>query len=226
MSVFTKFYEAPKFNKTEILRYAGTKEASEQTSELLESCLNECSGVFSYKVCFSEERLIISDGTITAGSIKTDSKALLKNLDGCEKAVIFAATVGIGIDRLIFKYSSVSPSRALMFQAIGAERIESLCDMFSAEICEKYAAEGLYITARFSPGYGDFSVRAQKDFFKILDCPRKIGLSLNDSFIMSPTKSVTAVIGISEKAQKKANPCENCTLDGCAYKNRKQGETK
>ena len=221
MSVFTKFYEAPKFNKTEILRYAGTKEASEQTSELLESCLNECSGVFSYKVCFAEERLIISGGTISMGSIKTNSKALLKNLDGCEKAVIFAATVGLGIDRLIFKYSSVSPSRALMFQAIGAERIEALCDMFSAEICEKYAAEGLYITSRFSPGYGDFSVEAQKDFFGLLDCPRKIGLSLNESLIMTPTKSVTAVIGISEKAQKKSNSCEACTLDGCAYKKRK-----
>ena len=79
----------------------------------------------------------------------------------------------------------------MLFQAIGAERIEALADAFNNDIKEKYVT-----VPRFSAGYGDFSVYKQTDMFNVLDCGRKIGLTLNDSMMMSPTKSVTAIIGI------------------------------
>ena len=91
MSVFTKIYSAPEFNKSEILRYAGTKEASSATLSLLDECLCECVGVFSYKVCFSEETLKITGNTLNLGTVKTESASLKKTLDGCERAVLFAA---------------------------------------------------------------------------------------------------------------------------------------
>lgn len=52
---------------------------------------------------------------------------------------------------------------------------------------------------RFSAGYGDLPLEVQKDIFRVLDCPRKIGLTLNDSLLMSPTKSVTAIVGIEDE---------------------------
>ena len=110
--------------------------------------------------------------------------------------VLFGASIGIEIDRLIAKYSRVSPLKALVFQAIGAERIERLCDEFSRDIAKEKGLEGKTCRPRFSPGYGDLPIEMQREIFKVLDCQRKIGLTLNASMIMSPTKSVTAIIGV------------------------------
>ena len=94
------------------------------------------------------------------------------------------------------KYSKISPSKALMFQALGAERIESLCDTFCNDMNNEL---GVRLKPRFSAGYGDLPLEVQKDIFRVLDCPRKIGLTLNDSLLMSPTKSVTAIVGIEDE---------------------------
>ena len=192
MTVITRSYEAPPFDEKEILRYAQCKALNYSVYSLMTECINECRDVFSYNVCYVKVPVVQSGGDMALSFIKTKSEALLKNLNGCSEAIIFGATIGMGIDRLIAKYSRISPSKAMMFQAIGAERIESLCNSFNDEVKAEYESTN----PRFSPGYGDFSIETQKDIFKILDCPRKIGLSLNDSMIMSPSKSVTAIIGV------------------------------
>lgn len=192
--IAVKSYGAPEFCEGEILRYAGAKSADENLSVLISECINEAKDVFSYKVCYTELDVTVTETECNFGIFKVDSKHLAKNLAGCKRAILFAATVGIGIDRLIIKYGRLSPAKALIFQAIGAERIESLCDLFTADIVKEKN-----LCPRFSPGYGDLSIEVQKEIFKILDTTRKIGLSLNDSMLMSPTKSVTAFIGIDEE---------------------------
>ena len=57
----------------------------------------------------------------------------------------------------------------------------------------------MFFKPRFSPGYGDLSLEVQKEIFSLLDCPRKIGVSLGDSLLMTPSKSVTAIIGYGTK---------------------------
>ena len=126
------------------------------------------------------------------GFATVKSELVKKRLEGCSEIVLFAATVGIETDRLISRYSSVSPARAHMIQSIGAERIEALCDTFENIL----KADGIDLCPRFSAGYGDLPLELQRDIFKALDCPKNIGLTLNESLLMSPTKSVTAIIGI------------------------------
>ena len=191
-TVLIKNYKLPQFNKEEILRYAGCKEPTGDMEQLVDECIRECEGVFTYKVCYCEVNVKISEDEVDLLFMKTKSKSLIKNLAGCQKAVVFGATVGIGIDRLIAKYGRSSPAKAVILQAIGAERIESLCGLFNEEI------KGMYENThpRFSPGYGDLPVELQKDIFRLLDCPKNIGLSLNNSMMMSPSKSVTAIIGV------------------------------
>ena len=113
---------------------------------------------------------------------------------GCDSVIIFAATVGIGIDRLVHKYSKLSPAKALIFQSIGTERIEALCDVLTEDI----KSLGKDIRNRFSAGYGDLPLETQKEIFKLLSPQKNIGLTLGDSLLMSPTKSVTAFIGIEK----------------------------
>lgn len=196
--VCTRSYDAPVWNKKEILRYAGAKTSTPELDELLQECLGEVEKKLVYKVCYSEFPVVHDDPFLNLGFLRTQSEDLGKNLAGCESIVLFAATVGIEIDRLIARYASVSATKALLFQAIGAERIESLCDLFCDEMKMEKEQVGLQTRPRFSAGYGDFSLEAQRDIFAALDCSRKIGLSLNHSLLMSPSKSVTAIIGVGK----------------------------
>ena len=196
--VLTRTYSAPAFDKKEIFRYAGVRGGAPELDTLLQECLNEVESKLVYRVCYREFAVTHHDSYLDLGFIKTESMGLKKNLFCCESIVLFAATVGIEIDRLIARYATVSPTKSLLFQAIGAERIESLCDVFCREIAEEKAKLGFQTRPRFSAGYGDFPLEAQKEIFAVLDCSRKIGLTLNQSLLMSPSKSVTAIIGVGK----------------------------
>ena len=221
-TVFVKNYEGFSYNKKEILRYCGVKEENEEIAGLLKNCLNECENIFSYKVCYIEVPVKTENNTVDFGFAKTESAALYKNLAGCGRAVLFAATAGLGIDRLILKYSRVSAAKAVMFQAIGAERIEALCNGFCDDLQKRLEMQSLFLRPRFSPGYGDFSIEFQRNMFSVLDCNRKIGLSLNESMLMMPSKSVTAVIGISNSLCRRHDEnCLYCEIKNCNFRRSK-----
>ncbi len=200
-AVEVRAYSAPEYNLKEILHYAGVREVSDEMFALVRECLSETEGKLIYKVCYREFPVSHGKTAIDLGFAETSSKDLAKALDGCESMILFAATVGHGLDRLIARYSHVSPSKALIFQAIGTERIESLCNTFCREIAEEKERDGKICRPRFSPGYGDLPIELQEDIFRVLDCPRSIGLSLNASMLMSPSKSVTAMIGIKHRVE-------------------------
>ena len=69
--------------------------------------------------------------------------------------------------------------------------MDSIEDDIRAEL-----APGESLVARYSPGYADFPLAAQRELLALLDAPRKVGVSLTDSLLMVPSKSVSAVIGV------------------------------
>lgn len=199
-------FNEPLVDKKEILRYMGCKTPDENILSLLEECLTEAMPTLSYAVSYSVypikyKKDISSDG-------------LLKHISDSDEIIIFAATIGVGIDRLISKYSRISPTKAVIFQAIGTERIEALCDAFCDEMKKKYGC----ITNRFSPGYSDWDIKDQKLIISVTDATKNLGICLNDSFLMSPSKSVTAVVGIKNTETEEKNPCESCDNAGCIYR--------
>ena len=195
VSVLTKEYTPPPIDRREALRYAGARGADSATEALLEECITEAEGQLRYSCVYC----ILTKSELSQLLPYGGSELLSSRLAGCEGAMLLCATVGIGLDRLIAKYGSLSPARALMLQALGAERIEALCDLFCRDMGEELSMKGMSLTPRFSPGYGDLPLSAQKEIFAILNCPKMIGLTLNESLIMSPTKSVTAIIGIKNE---------------------------
>ena len=182
-------------SRREILRYAGAKAGEREIENLLDSCLKESQGHFSYRACYRILPVRVEGERCDFELFSVHSPKLSELLAGCEQLVIFAATVGLGIDKLVNKYSSSMPSRALMLQAVGTERVEALCDA----LCENLRLNFGEITPRFSPGYGDVSLSVQKDLLSALEAAKHIGVSLNDSFLMTPTKSVTAFVGLRGK---------------------------
>lgn len=211
-----KTYPPPPICEGQILRYAGCKAMDDAVRALMAACIEEVQDKLTYKVCYRELPLTISGDECDFGTFSLRSSNLATNLDGCERVVVFAATIGVDIDRLIAKYGRIAPSKALMMQAIGAERIEALCDAFCANIAAELQTG---LRPRFSPGYGDLPLATQKNVFAQLDCAIHIGLTLNDSLLMSPSKSVTAFIGLTDDDRTKSkSPCSTCDRQGCAFR--------
>ena len=194
--IHTQVFDPPPINFGEMLRYAGIARETSELKALAESVLQEAMEKFVYRVCWAEFPVVFSREKIDLGFAVTESKDLRKNLTGCEHVILFAATVGLEIDRLIRRYTAIDPARAVMLQALGVERVESLCDAFNEQVRAQQTAAGRSINSRYSPGYGDLPLELQKDVIAALDCTRKIGVTLGNNLLMSPSKSVTALIGI------------------------------
>ncbi len=182
-------------SKREILRYMQVGGDSEEAASLIERCADECAKIIRARACFAELSVsFVPNETdiLFVGDLRVESRDLSRNLSGCDKAIIFAATLGLELDRLAARYSAFSPAKALCVGAIGNERVEALCDIFCDGLRGKYKN----VRPRFSPGYGDLPLSLQKEIFTLLDCPKNIGAFLSDSMLMTPAKSVTAIVGV------------------------------
>lgn len=189
-----KSFDAPPVSRREILRYAQCSGCTDEaTLGIMEECIRECEALasFSYRVSYITLPIVSLDtksGSIDLEHMKITSRDLAKNLEGCDKTLIFAATIGPGIDRLIRKYAKLDPVRALFMQAAGAERVESLCNVFCTTFPEK-------LRPRFSPGFGDLPLSLQPEVLRLTNATKNLSITLDEGYLMSPTKSVTAFSG-------------------------------
>ena len=206
----------------EAVRYLGygKNPVDEATSRLVEKGFLELEKVSALRSVFRIfEMNRIDEEKVAIGTLQISSKSLARNLNHCEKAVLFGATLGTGVDRLIARTSLTDMANAVVLQACAAAMLEEFCDEKQFEIGEELEKEGLYLRPRFSPGYGDFDIGFQKSFMQMLDCAKAIGLTMTESFMMTPTKSVTAVIGASRiKERCPIAGCEVCDKKECIYR--------
>ena len=201
-------YENLDFNEKEILRYARCEGASEDSDmvRLMRECIDrlKCEQVCSYKLSYRVLPILEKkeDGTLDFGIIKYKSYDLYKCLKDCDMAVFLAGTIGHNLDRIIYTATRLSPAKSIFYQAIGAERIETMLDTFMEElpsiIGEDFGREKVRLRPRFSPGFGDLPIDIQAEFLRIVEAKKRLGIALNDSMLMSPSKSVTAIVGIYE----------------------------
>lgn len=206
----------------EVVRYLGygKNNPDNQVLKKIEDCICEMKEKLSLRACYERLSLCSNDcGKLSFGNIKTDSQSLRKNLSGCDEIVVFAATIGVGADRIIQRNSVTSPSSAVVAQAVGTAFVEKWCDVLCDRIERREKEEGRFLRPRFSPGYGDFPLEMQKDIFGMLDCPKAIGVSLTDSLLMVPSKSVSAIVGVSktDTACHKQG-CEVCEKTDCGFR--------
>lgn len=157
--------------------------------------------------------------TVRFGSLTVKSRNLGKNLRGCDKIVLFGATLGIGVDQLLSRKSKTDMAFTVVLQACAAALLEEYCDECQEQIRVQMEKEGRYLRPRFSPGYGDFPMECQRELTRMLDCSRRIGLTVTESLMMAPSKSVTAVIGAgTDPVRCHAQGCEACGKKDCMYR--------
>ncbi len=209
-------------SRKEIFRYLGygRTEPDSRVKDLAESCIAELEREAAPKAVSRAYPLSLGqDGVIDGGCFQTVSRNLWKNLKDCTEIVIFAATLGAGADHLIRKYMQVEMSRAVVLQAAATAMLEDYCDSLCREQQEAYEREELYLRPRFSPGYGDFPLNVQEQILNALEAGKRIGIKLTDSLLMVPTKSVTAVMGVSPKPYRcDVKGCEACRKTDCLYR--------
>ena len=147
------------------------------------------------------------------------SRDLAKNLRGCGQVILFAATIGEGADFLTRKYSRTNVAKAVVMQAAAAAMVEAFCDEENKKLREQAEEQGWFLRPRFSPGYGDFSLEHQRDFARVLEMQKTVGITLSESLLMLPSKSVTAVIGAGRTDTKCVlSGCESCGNADCAFR--------
>ncbi len=140
----------------------------------------------------------------------------------CREAVLFAATLGAAMEQEILRREVTDMAEALILDACASVAAENVCDRFEERMRAELAEEGLYLTSRFSPGYGDFPLECQKEVCGLLNTSRRIGLTVTENCILIPRKSVTAVMGIAKEPQElRKKGCEACNLFlYCTYRKR------
>ncbi|KMZ54728.1 vitamin B12 dependent-methionine synthase activation domain-containing protein [Dorea sp. D27] len=156
---------------------------------------------------------------VVIGDLCIRSRSLSKNLKGCDMAAVLGATLGIEIDMYMKKLSITNMAKAVIVQSCAAALLEEYVDSCQLEIEQEAKERGLYLRPRFSPGYGDFPIEHQEQILRMLDTAKKIGLTMTGSSMLTPTKSVTAVIGMSrikEPCHRKG--CEMCGMTDCPYR--------
>ena len=151
-----------------------------------------------------------------------DLRTLLRD---CGRVVLFALTLGDGPEALMRRATLTSPTKALILDACASAACEQACDDLQAALEVRLCTQGCFPTDRFSPGYGDLPLTVQPALLQALDAQRRCGITLSDTYIMMPRKSVTAIFGLADKPQgKRARGCAFCSMrQNCSF--RKAGIT-
>ena len=209
-------------NRKEVERYLGYRGLTtidEKMQSVIEDCIREMEEAMTPRCIYKTFPIEWDGESCEFAGIRVEPGNLTRNLKGCKEIVMLAVTIGPGADRLVKRSEIRDMLKAYTYQAVGAAAVEAWCDEVNERIKQEPADKGLYTRPRFSPGYGDFPLEVQKDFERILEMPKSIGVSLSESLLMTPTKSITAVIGLSDRATDCHRAgCEECNMhETCEY---------
>lgn len=211
-------------NQNEAIRYMGygNNKPNEQMQTMIDACEQKLLEVIVPRYLYNCYDISLSDGIVTVAnsSLELRGKDIYNHLKGCTKAIFMCATLSGEVDALIRKAQITDITKALIIDSLASAGIESVCNQIDELIVSEYP--DYYTTWRFSPGYGDFPISIQRSFLDILNAPKRIGLTVNSGNILIPTKSVTAIIGLSPTPLKRNKKgCAGCNMaQTCEYRKR------
>ena len=194
----------------EAMRYLGAGEGDDALRRQLAAVASELTAALEPRYVYRVFDLARENGDILlAGTgVRLTGATASTMLAQCRRAALLACTLGSGFDTLLRKEQVRDMGRAVMLDACGSAWVESGCNAAEEEL--RARLPGLFLTDRFSPGYGDLPLDIQPAVCAALDAGRRVGIHVTPSFLMNPSKSVTAVIGLSDKPQM-------ARIRGCAW---------
>lgn len=162
------------------------------------------------------------DGSLAGTSMTPKGNDVRAMLAPCREAVLLAATLGAESERLLLRMQAKDAAQALLLDAVLSAAIEAVLDAREEALRRELAAQGRYLTDRFSPGYGDMPLAQMREICEVLGAQRAIGLTVSAGGVMIPRKSVTAILGISDvPVARRPAGCEGCAArETCALRRR------
>lgn len=222
MSGGLECYEVSSVDRAEVLRYLGysgqpmTPELEARIDGEVARCLSVCQprGVWrTFEVVGREVRkggvpVVLLGGT----ALELVGSSIQKHLEGAVAVGVMAVTVGMGVERELRRLSLTDPVAQVVFDAAATTAVERAADACEASLVADARERGLYTNFRFSPGYGDLPMETQPTLLAALDAQRRLGVTLAPkSLLMTPTKSVTAVVGMFGEPQASSHAsCADC----------------
>lgn len=206
----------PTINEQEVLHYLGCKQGDDGLMKTIREMITVVNQCASPRVLWREYMLEDGQPVGLFPFPGNDIARLWKESHAC---IIMAATLGVQIDREIKKRNIKDMGEALVLDACANAAIEAVCDQFCDDLAKEYERNGCYLTDRFSCGYGDLPIDIQTNVIQTLDAQKKIGLHVNESQILIPCKSVTAIMGVAKTIQPYiVRGCGVCRLrETCVY---------
>ncbi len=174
-------------------------EKNEEMDALIKSCYEEIEHLNSFKYIYVERKEFLDF---------LNNEPYLSFINGCEGYYIVATTLGVEVDRLIKRYSITDMVRAVVLDTVAGVYLEEKANEY-----EKTLGDNL--SYRFCPGYQGSSLSDLKYLFEVLN-PEKIGISLLDSGMMIPQKSMCGIIAIGKNEKKSCGKC--ICLNNCAFR--------
>lgn len=204
-------------NTEEILHYLNIPKlkANKELLNLIESCKKEIIDNSQIKTQFwiMPIHSTVNDAIIFNTNYKIKSRDLAKHLKNSSKIAFLACTLGHSIDKLINYYSHIDMKRSLVLDATASAAIESIVEAENHKIANLFKQNN---TLRYSPGYGDLPLKINKKLSTLLNLPKSLGIYVNDSYLLTPQKSVIAIIG-NRKTNNQNSICKMCSLNSCTH---------
>jgi hypothetical protein len=173
------------------------------------------------RLLFSKQRIKrVERGRVYLhGGVMLRSQKLSRTLIDSEELICFVTTIGGEVDLEVDRMMRQGHlSEAFIMDALGSIAVESVAEQFHRLMEGEYTKDDKAVTLRFSPGYCDWSIEEQAKLFELLHT-KAAGIELNDSCLMIPRKSISAVFGVYPVNELSPpspyNPCIDCPKIDC-----------
>lgn len=204
--------------KENALKYLGYDHQSIDVHlhQLIDECIEEIDKMSSFKVTYRKFPLSFHPLKIDEIDLNIDYPDLNQLFQNCHDVVIIACTLGLQFDQKAHYYSHIDMTKATVLDAVASSYLEAKCDTFENN---NFIGKR---TFRFCPGYGNVPIELNKELARIIESYKKIGLTVQESNILLPQKSMIGLIGLGDL--KKEKSCLNCFhIKDCDF--RKRGQT-
>lgn len=207
---------------SETKRYAGLRNIKVLNEKnIIEACEDaqifiEIKGIWKIYNYNYKNQIILSDP-----NIKIIGKSIGNHLKNCDKVICIAVTVGEKIENEItHRFEIGDYLDSILLDAAATTAVEQAADSMENAIRQEIERKGYTMRWRFSPGYGDWPLEQQEELFH-LSGAEEIGIKLSSAMMMTPRKSITAIIGLVDKnLNDKCNnlkcSCKNCNKIDCS----------
>lgn len=222
MSGAVEAYDVTSVDRSEVLRYLGysgqpmTEELEGRIDGEVAHCLGVCQPRGVWRTFEVAGREVRGDGTpvvrLEGTSLELAGHSVERHMAGAVAVGVMAVTVGMGVERELRRLSLTDPVAQVVFDAAATTAVERAADACESSLVADARERGLYTNFRFSPGYGDMPLATQPALLSTLDAQRRLGITLSPkSLLMTPTKSVTAVVGMFAEPQPSSHAsCADC----------------